>query len=163
MGMMASQITSLAIVYSTVYLCSDQIKNQSSVSLAFVWGIHRSPVNYPHKGQWHGKCFHLMTSSWIHRWFRQWLATKQATSHYQDQCWPSCLMPYGITGPQGTIYHAAEEHNNPKIHAPKLPYYHVICKIDWFIISEYHDLCKGYDYKTNIMSILTVMWQKDNS
>ena len=25
-------------------------KNQSSASLAFVWGIHRRPVNFPHKG-----------------------------------------------------------------------------------------------------------------
>ena len=42
---MASQITSLMIVYSAVYSGTDQRKYQSSVSLAFVWGIHRSPVN----------------------------------------------------------------------------------------------------------------------
>ena len=47
MGTMASQITSLTIVYSTVY--SDQSKHQSSASLAFVWGIHPGPVNSPHK------------------------------------------------------------------------------------------------------------------
>ena len=64
MSMMASQITSLTIVYSTVYTGADQGKHQSSVSLAFVWGIHWWPVNSPHKGQWHRKCFHLMTSSW---------------------------------------------------------------------------------------------------
>ena len=46
---MASQITSLAIVYSTVYSDPDQRKHQSSASLAFVWGIHRWPVNSPHK------------------------------------------------------------------------------------------------------------------
>ena len=46
---MASQITSLIIVYSTVYSCADQRKHQSSVSLAFVWGFHREPVNSPHK------------------------------------------------------------------------------------------------------------------
>ena len=50
MGMMASQITSLTIVYSTVYSDADQRKHQSSASLAFVWGIHRGPVNSPHKG-----------------------------------------------------------------------------------------------------------------
>ena len=48
-GAMASLITSLTIVYSTVYLCADQRKQQSSASLAFVWGIHRWPVNFPHK------------------------------------------------------------------------------------------------------------------
>ena len=41
MGAMASQITSLAIVYSTVYSGADQRKHQSSASLVFVWGVHR--------------------------------------------------------------------------------------------------------------------------
>ena len=49
MGAIASQITSLAIVFSTVYSDADQIKQQSSASLAFVRGIHRRPVNSPHK------------------------------------------------------------------------------------------------------------------
>ena len=49
MSAIASQITSLTIVYSTVYPGADQSKHQSSASLAFVWGIHRGPVNSPHK------------------------------------------------------------------------------------------------------------------
>ena len=49
MGTIASQITSLTIVYSTVYSDADQRKHQSSASLAFVRGIHRGPVNSPHK------------------------------------------------------------------------------------------------------------------
>ena len=49
MGAIGSQITSLTIVYSTVYSGADQSKHQSSASLAFVWGIHRGPVNSPHK------------------------------------------------------------------------------------------------------------------
>ena len=48
---MASQITSLTIVYSTVYSCANQGKHQSSVSLTFKRGIHMWPVNSPHKGQ----------------------------------------------------------------------------------------------------------------
>ena len=36
MGTIASQITSLTIVYSTVYSDTDQRKHQSSVSLVFV-------------------------------------------------------------------------------------------------------------------------------
>ena len=48
-GAMVSGITSLTIGYSTVYSGTDQRKHQSSASLAFVWGIHRSPVNSPHK------------------------------------------------------------------------------------------------------------------
>ena len=50
MSAMASQITSITIVYSTVYSGADQRKHQSSASLAFVREIHRSPVNSPHKG-----------------------------------------------------------------------------------------------------------------
>ena len=50
MSTMASQITSLTIVYSTVYSGTDQRKHKSSASLAFVQGIHRWPVNSPHKG-----------------------------------------------------------------------------------------------------------------
>ena len=50
MGVMASQITSLTIVYSAVYSGTNRRKHQSSVSLAFVRGIHRGPVNSPHKG-----------------------------------------------------------------------------------------------------------------
>ena len=49
MGAMAFQITSIAIVNSTVYSGADQRKHQSSASLAFVRGIHRGPVNSPHK------------------------------------------------------------------------------------------------------------------
>ena len=48
MGAIAPQITSLTIVYSSVYSGTDKRKLQSSASLAFVWGI---------------AYFHLMTSS----------------------------------------------------------------------------------------------------
>ena len=49
MGAMAYQITSLTIVYSTVYSDADQRKHQSSAALAIVRGIHWGPVNPPHK------------------------------------------------------------------------------------------------------------------
>ena len=47
---MASWITSLTIVYWTVYSGPDQRKCQSSTLLAFVRGIHQWPANLPHKG-----------------------------------------------------------------------------------------------------------------
>ena len=50
MTAIASQITSLTIVYSNVYSDADQRNYESPASLAFVWGIHRGPVNSPHKG-----------------------------------------------------------------------------------------------------------------
>ena len=49
MTMLASQITSLTVVYSIVYTGVNQRKHQSSAWLAFVREIHRGPVNFPHK------------------------------------------------------------------------------------------------------------------
>ena len=50
MSAIASRITSRTTVYLIVYSRADQRKHQSSASLAFVRGIHRRPVNSPHKG-----------------------------------------------------------------------------------------------------------------
>ena len=47
---MVSQITGVTIVYLTVCSGADQRKHQSSMSVAFLRGIHRSPVNSQHKG-----------------------------------------------------------------------------------------------------------------
>ena len=47
--MLASQITSLTVVYSIVYSGVNQRKHQSSASLAIVREIHRGPVNFPQK------------------------------------------------------------------------------------------------------------------
>ena len=50
MSAMESQITGVLIVYSTICSGADQTKHQTSASLALVRGIHRWPVNSPHKG-----------------------------------------------------------------------------------------------------------------
>ena len=61
MSAMASQITSLAVVYSTVYSDADQRKHQSSRH----WPCEgNSPVTSEFPAR---KCFHLMTSSWENR------------------------------------------------------------------------------------------------
>ena len=89
MTTMASQITSLTVVYSNVCSDADQRKHQSSASLVFVRGIHRDRWIPRTKGQLRGKCFHLITSSCIschysvypQRWLRGWrayLSTKNA-------------------------------------------------------------------------------------
>ena len=76
MGAIASQITSLTIVYSTVYAIADQRKHQSSASPAFVRGIHRWPVNSPHKWPVTRKIYpfddvimrcNKASISWLHR------------------------------------------------------------------------------------------------
>ena len=47
---MASQITGVSFICSTACSGADQRKHHSSASLAFVWGIHRWPVDSPHNG-----------------------------------------------------------------------------------------------------------------
>ena len=88
MSTMASQITSLTVVYSTIYSDADQRKHQTPVSLAFVWGIHRDRRIPRTKGQLRGKCFHLMTSSWGDQ-FTQWLNKwGDSVFHYAPPMYP---------------------------------------------------------------------------
>ena len=68
MTMLASQITSLMVVYSIVYLGVNQRKHQSSASLAFVREIHRGPVNFPHKWPVTRKMFPLDDVIMRHGW-----------------------------------------------------------------------------------------------
>ena len=67
MGSMASQITSITIIYSSVYSGADQRKHQSSTPLAFVLGIHRRPVSSPHKGPVTRKMFPFDDVIMLHR------------------------------------------------------------------------------------------------
>ena len=65
MSTMASPITSIAIVYSTVCSGTYQRKHHISVPLAFVGEFTGDRWTPRTKGQICGKCFHLMTSSWM--------------------------------------------------------------------------------------------------
>ena len=74
MSAIASQITSLMIVYSTVCSDADQRKHQSSASLAFVRGIHWQPVNSPHKWPVTRKMFpfdDVIMNNYILCWHRE--------------------------------------------------------------------------------------------
>ena len=78
MSTMASQMTSLTIVCSTVYSGVDERKHQSSASLAFVRGIHREPVNSPHKN---GQLQHAENVSiwWRHHVMMTWCWSKSSS------------------------------------------------------------------------------------
>ena len=89
MDAMASQITSLVIVYSIVYSGADQIKHQSSASLAFVRGIHWWPVNSPHKWPVTRKMFPF--DDVIINYTR-------LVDQYQVEWWPSNVGCQAITG-----------------------------------------------------------------
>ena len=84
MSTMVSQITDILIVYSTFCLGADQIKHQSSASLAFMRGIHRWPVNSPHKGPVTPKMFPFDDVIMI---VGYWLITCLVPSHYLNRSW----------------------------------------------------------------------------
>ena len=104
---MASQITSLTIVYSTVYSGTDQRKHQSSASLVFVRGIHRWPVNSPHKGPVTRKMFPfydvIMKPQLSQRQIGTWNSAN-ITLTVISPMWLSCrtsqiaLQPFSILG-----------------------------------------------------------------
>ena len=95
MSAMASQITSLTIAYSTVYSGADQRKYQSSASLAFVRGIHRRPVNSPHKGPVTRKMFPF-DDVIMYKYSHMYASHKLWTIY---QCWVYnfCLLAQSIT------------------------------------------------------------------
>ena len=90
MSAMAYQITSLTIVYSIVYSDADQIKYQSSASLAFVRGL---PVTSPHKGPVTRKMFPFDDGIMedIHDtsslWSEDKPAAKQSTAESRTYLW----------------------------------------------------------------------------
>ena len=110
MSSIASQITSLTIVYSTGYSGADQRKHQSSASLAFAWGIHRDRWIPRTKGQLRGKCFHLMTSSWRTSKTpnRADIITKTyrvlSVNRRLEQCGNAVIQRSGILAPDNSIY-----------------------------------------------------------
>ena len=68
MSVMASQITSVTIVYFTFYTGIDHSKHQSSASLAYVMGIHWWTVNSPHKWPVTRKIFPFNDAIGVTRW-----------------------------------------------------------------------------------------------
>ena len=77
----------------------------------FVQGIHRSPVNSPHKGQWRGALMFSLICVWINDWvknreagdLRRYLASlwrhcnDQATLHYLVPNWSNRMAFNGVT------------------------------------------------------------------
>ena len=95
MSTMASQITGILIVCWTVCSGADQRKHQSSTSLAFVVGYHRSPVDSPHKGPVTQKMYPfddiimICKTQTCSSLFLQMSCHLTLLGHQQLQCWAS--------------------------------------------------------------------------
>ena len=98
MTMMASQITSLTIVYSAVYSGADQRKHQSPASLAFMRGIHRWPVNSPRKGTVTRKMFPFDDVIMYISQYQDWAGTGE------DKFKSMYLNNFDLVTPNGSIH-----------------------------------------------------------
>ena len=144
MGVMASQITSLTIVFSTVYSGADQRKHQSSALLVFVRGIHRGPVNSLHKGPVTRKMFSfdevimIVTPHGCH-----WLMASQIT-------WTVCLTACpGISKENINALHYL--HFMRGIHG------WWVADDDWWITREqFHVMTSSWYIKRNLLEYIWV-------
>ena len=86
----------------------------------FVWGIHRSPVNSPHKGQWRGALVFSVICAWINGWtntceagdLRRYRAHYDVTLMQRKLAWEP--HPWSVTWLKNTAV-ILEQNNFPKI------------------------------------------------
>ena len=95
MIMMASQITSVLIVYSTICSGEDERKHGSSASLAYVRGIHRWLVNSPHKGPVTQKMFPFDDAIMVPQASSGWLGTRLGCQRLSS--WTNRILPGLVT------------------------------------------------------------------
>ena len=163
MRVIASQITSLTIVYSTVYSGADERKHQSSLPLALVRVIHWSLVNSPHKGPVTRKMFpfddvimwhwgnHMVASVAIIWWLPQWQRSTAKGCNWVDHTRP--LRADDITqqteAQQNSVYDFWDVLQSP---SNKVPFYRTQwgpCWSTWvqvvacclIVMSHYLDQC----------------------
>ena len=85
----------------------------------FVWGIHWSPVNSPHKGQWRGA---LMFS--ISTWTNDWLHNRDA-GDLGRSLWRHC----NVTGEAEQIDHLVQDCSLALNHRSMTSHVDIICTI----------------------------------
>ena len=100
---LASQITGISIVYSTVCTDADQRKYQSSASLVFVRWIHRRPVNSPHKGPVTRKIFQFDDVSMVLKFPSLWINHETCVKYTIQRLWCQCKIQIVLLSHQFTI------------------------------------------------------------
>ena len=125
MKAMASSTTGVSIVCSTVCSGADLRKHQSSASLTFVRGLHRWPVDSPHKGPVAWKMFPFddaIMCWWLSAFFgaRSWANTMMtsATGTWQD----CCKTTYNIKMPANSYMNSYFRHKQSYVKSVLSPW-----------------------------------------
>ena len=143
MSAMASLITGVSIVCSTVCSGADQRKHQSSASLAFLRGNHRSPVDSPHKGPVTRKMFPF--DDVIMYWRRSLRC--DATTFASLAIWPTKSPANSLTVLAFTTMPVPQ--GNDVMIWKQLLYY-------WPSVWEIHRSTLDYSHKGPVIGVLTL-------
>ena len=100
----------------------------------FVRGIHRSPVNSPHKGQWRGALMFSQICAWISGWVNNREAgdLRRHRAHYDV-----IVMQQIITLPTGACITSLSVYSNACVHSPHLV-------VSYFITGRFTHNHRGY-------------------
>ena len=104
-----------------VYFChhDDVIKWKKSFPRywPFVRGIQRSPVNSPHKGQWHGVLMVSLISAWLNGWVNNDESgdLRRHRAHYEVTVMTICIILLRLA--QIINAHCLVKHNIAKCHS----------------------------------------------
>ena len=71
-------------MWFVVFMMTSSNRKQFPRYWPFVRGIHRSPVNSPHKGQWHRALMFTLVGAWINGWVnnREAVYLRRHRAHY---------------------------------------------------------------------------------
>ena len=101
----------------------------------FVRGIHRSPANSPHKGQWRGAFMFSLICAWINRWVNNREAgdLRHYRAHYDVIVMNSCLYQLHLRQLEDVLPDLSTIHN---IHTVRPIYGLHWCKT-FFLLYQY--------------------------
>ena len=107
----------------------------------FVWGIHQSPVNSPHKGQWRGALMFSLICVWINRWVNNSEAgdLRRHLDHYDV----SVMKKSQMRSCKTILKSAIATYHHP-----------------WYFCQDsYHLMAENNIYLMSVMSSLSAWWR----
>ena len=120
----------------------------------FVRGIHRSPVNYPHKGQWRGALIFSLVCVWINGWVNN----REAGDFRRPLCplWRQCNGTTGFTSPQYMCQHWADPMKQTFFYDFNECFHQGIFKIVFRVSFKLQNLCTWIRHKCYVFRVFGV-------